>query len=190
MTTKIKSGVIADQAVGTTQLADDGVTAAKIGADQVGASEIAADAVGSSEIAANAVGASEIADGSVGLADLSAAATPAFTKSYSSGNQAITAAGALTLAHGMGAMPALIQTRLKCLTAENGYSIGDEVIIDNWGGYQAGNTGQCLTIVPDATNLNIRYGGAANVFAIPNKGTGIIANITNANWAAIFRAWA
>lgn len=186
MTTKVKTGVIADQAVGTTQLANDAVNAAKIATDAVGSSEIAADAVGASEIAAGAIGTSEIADGSIATADLDPTARPAFTKSYTSPNQTITAAGALTLAHSLGAMPALVQTRLKCLTAEINYSVGDEVIIDNWGG----NTGQCLTIVPDATNLNVRYGGDANVFALPNKTTGIITNITNANWAAIFKAWA
>lgn len=112
------------------------------------------------------------------------------TKSYTSSNQTITAAGLLTLAHSLGAMPVIVQVRLKCLTAELNYSIGDEVMIDFFGGYQGGNTGQCLSVVPDATNLNIRYGGAANVFAVPNKTTGILANITNANWAAIFRAFA
>lgn len=61
MTTKAKSGVIADQAVGTAQLADDGVTSAKIGADQVGASEIAAGAVGTSELADGTVGADDLA---------------------------------------------------------------------------------------------------------------------------------
>lgn len=182
----------------TTGIADDAVTAAKIGADQVGASEIAADAVGASEIAAGAVGTSEVADGSLtgtdiqdgSIANADLATPPAFTKSYTSPNQTITAAGALTLAHGMGVMPALVQARLKCLTAELGYSIGDEVMVDFFGGYQGGNTGQALSVVPDATNLNIRYGGAANVFGLPNKTTGIIANATNANWAMIVRAWA
>lgn len=190
MITKVKPGVIADQAVGTTQLADDGVTAAKIGADQVGASEMAD----------NAIGASEVIDGSIGAADLAAtldlsgktltlpaANTPAFTKSYTSPNQTISQAGALTLAHSLGAMPTLIQVRLKCLTAELGYSIGDEVI---WQLNHSGLTSRGVMVSPDATNLNVKFGNNANPFILLSKTTGTEGNVTNANWAAIFKAWA
>lgn len=200
--TKIKTSGITDGAVTTAKLAGDSVTAGKIVDGAVGTAEIDTDAVTADEIAAGAVGTDEIADGTVAAADLAAtldlsgktltlptANTPAFTKSYTSANQTITAAGTLTLAHGLGGMPTMIQVRLKCLTAELGYSVGDEVMIDFFGGYQGGNTGQALSIVPDATNLNIRYGGAANVFGLPNKATGIIANATNASWAMIVRAW-
>lgn len=116
------------------------------------------------------------------------ASPPIFTKEYTSSEQTITTAGALTLAHSLGAMPKIVQVRLKCQTAENNYSVGDEVMIDFFGGYQSGNTGQALSIVPDATNLNIRYGGATNVFAVPSKTTGIIANLTNTSWKMIVRA--
>lgn len=112
--------------------------------------------------------------------------TPQFNKAYTSSNQTITAAGSLTLAHSLGAMPTLVQVRLKCLTAEGGYSIGDEVIFNS--GDQ--NAGRGCSIVPDATNLNIRYGSAANTFNVNNKTTGASFAITNANWAAIFKAWA
>lgn len=112
--------------------------------------------------------------------------TPQFNKAYTSANQTITAAGTLTLAHGIGAMPALVQVRLKCTTAEFGYSIGDEVIFNS--GDQNANRG--CSIVPDATNLTIRYGSAANTFNVNNKTTGASAAITNASWVAIFKAWA
>jgi len=114
--------------------------------------------------------------------------TPALTKSYTSANQTITAAGALTLAHGLGTMPLLIQARMKCLSSEVGYTTGDEVIINPC--VNGSGTGQALTIVPDATNLNIRIPQAANSIVIANKGTGVTATITDANWALIFRAWA
>lgn len=117
---------------------------------------------------------------------LPAANTPAFTKSYTSTNQTITSGGSLTLAHSLGAAPALIQIRLKCLTAEHGYSIGDEVIA------LAGdaNAGRFPSLVPDATNINVRYGSSANAFNIANKTTGASAAITNASWAMIVKAWA
>lgn len=115
-----------------------------------------------------------------------AANTPAFTKSYTSANQTISQAGSLTLAHSLGAMPSMVQVRLKCLTAELGYSIGDEVI---WHLNHSGGTSRGVAIIPDATNLNIRFGNNANPFILLNKTTGSEANVTNANWAAIFKAW-
>jgi hypothetical protein len=41
MTTKIKSGVIGDGVVGTTQIADDAITSAKIADDQVTTDKLA-----------------------------------------------------------------------------------------------------------------------------------------------------
>ena len=118
-----------------------------------------------------------------------ASLTPALTKSYTSSGQTITSAGSLVLAHGLGAMPALIQCRLKCLTGEIGYTVGDEVMTDFFASYAGGGAGQGVSIVPDSTNLNIRFGSTTTVFALPNKTTGTIANATNANWQLIVRAW-
>lgn len=111
------------------------------------------------------------------------------TLSYASANQTITAAGALTLAHGLGAMPVLIQARIKCLTAELGYSIGDELIISLQTS-DATNAGHGVSIVPDATNISIRFGSQATSIGVTRKDTGAHANITNASWALIVRAWA
>lgn len=120
-------------------------------------------------------------------------ATVGLSKGYVSAGQTITAAGALTLAHGLGVMPTLIQLRLKCLTAEGNYSIGDEVIInpadqDPAGGGGTSNRG--ASVVLDATNLNVRYSNAATTFNILNKTTGAAFGITNGNWNLIARAWA
>lgn len=129
--------------------------------------------------------------GSIAASDVQAAIAELlseliFTKSFTSSNQTITAAGALTLAHSMGVMPSLVQVRLKCTTGEHGYSIGDEVIWNS--GDQNANRG--CSIVPDATNLNIRYGSGANTFNVNHKTTGASSAITNASWVAIFKAWA
>ncbi|WP_210236051.1 hypothetical protein, partial [Mesorhizobium sp. M1D.F.Ca.ET.234.01.1.1] len=56
-------------------------------------------------------------------------ATLPFTKSYDSGNQTITAGGSLTLAHGLGSQPKLILAYLKCVTGEQNYTAGDELLI-------------------------------------------------------------
>lgn len=186
-TTKVTADVLAD----TLDLSGKSVTLA---AGEIGASELAAtlDLSGKSvTLAAGEVGASELAatlDLSGKTLTLPTANTPAFTKSFTSSNQTITAAGALTLAHALGVMPTLVQVRLKCTTAELGYSIGDEVIANPMVSHTSSSRG--VSVVPDATNLNIRFGSDANSLSVIRKDTGAIADITNASWAAIFKAWA
>lgn len=119
---------------------------------------------------------------------LPAANTPAFTKSFTSANQTVTAGGALTLAHSLGGMPALVQCRIKCTTGELGYSIGDEVIVNPGPAYVSSSTG--LSVVPDATNVNIRFGSSGGGIAVARKDTGALAIITAANWVLIVKAWA
>lgn len=110
-----------------------------------------------------------------------------FTAYYESSQQTITAAGALTLAHGLGRKPILVKIVLQCTTAEYNYSIGDEVteFIPGWGSASRG-----ITVTPDATNLNVRFGSTATPFAIFDKTTGAASVCTNASWKVVFRAWA
>ncbi|MDG4877657.1 hypothetical protein P9273_21375 [Mesorhizobium sp. WSM4935] len=112
-----------------------------------------------------------------------AAGSLPFKQRFESAQQTITAGGPLTLAHGLAAQPKLYLIYLQCVTAENGYAVGDEIT------FSATNSNG-VTIVPDATNLNIRYGSNAQPFFANNKNTGANAGLTNANWRAVFRAWA
>ncbi|HXP77329.1 MAG TPA: hypothetical protein VN823_24555 [Stellaceae bacterium] len=41
----------------------------------------------------------------------------------------------------------------------------------------------------DATNLNVRFGGNSTTFTGLNKSTGNFANLTDADWKVIFRAY-
>lgn len=116
-------------------------------------------------------------------------ANQVFTKSYTSAAQTITAAGSLTLAHGMGIMPKLIQVRLVCTSTDVGYSAADEVIVNPHDTSGSGND-KGISIVPDATNLNIRFGNAAATFSILNKGTGSTGAIDNSKWTMVIKAWA
>jgi hypothetical protein len=111
------------------------------------------------------------------------------TSKYESPQQTITSAGALTLAHGLRVKPTLFQAVLVCQTAEAGYSIEDEVVI--YLGHQstAGSDDKGFSLVPDATNLNIRFGNSGAVFVINRKDNGTGATLTNANWKLVIRAW-
>lgn len=125
-----------------------------------------------------------------GVSDITidSTATGPFSQSFASTAQVITGAGSLTIAHGMAGTPSLIQCRLNCVTGELGYTAGDQVLMDDTTqATTASNEG--ISIVPDATNLNIRFGAAASTFELPNKGTGVRGAITNANWTITFRAW-
>jgi hypothetical protein len=112
-----------------------------------------------------------------------------FSASYTSAEQTITAGGALTLAHSLGAMPSLVQARLVCKSAEDGYSIGDEVIVNNHTN-AAANQSLGQSIEPDATNLNVRFGATSGVYQLINKSTGAVGTITAANWRLVVKAWA
>jgi hypothetical protein len=114
--------------------------------------------------------------------------TAAFSGSYESAQQTITSAGGLTLAHGLGVKPKIMFCVIQCTTAQEGYSIGDEVPIGFPAGVTTGNAG--IAVIPDATNISIRFGSAASVFYVPNRSTGVTANLTNANWRLVVRAYA
>ena len=111
-----------------------------------------------------------------------------FTLSFESAQQTITSGGALTLAHGLGVKPKHYTAVMQCTTAEGGYSIGDEV---GSSGFNEGGTARGVSVVPDATNINIRFGSQANsALQTVNKTNGNNVNITNANWKLVVRAWA
>lgn len=105
---------------------------------------------------------------------------------FTSSQQTLTAAGSLTLAHSLGAIPNFLTILLVCQTAENNYSIGDKLFVNP--GIDTNNQNKGVSVVPDATNLNIRYGSGAGVFAVVDKTTGATAAITAANWKTIFIA--
>ncbi len=109
------------------------------------------------------------------------------TKLFESSQQTITSGGSLTLAHGLGVQPKHYAAFVQCVTAEFGYSIGQEMPMTiEYGGTAA----SAMAIVPDATNINIRFGNASPVFAAANFTTGAQVSLTNANWKLVVRAWA
>lgn len=120
---------------------------------------------------------------------LPTANTPVFTKSFESTQQTITAAGALTIAHGLGVKPKLIQAVLVCLVADGNYAINDEVIV-NTNAQTFSTTDRGISVVPDATNLNVRYAANANTFMLLNKTTGVSFAATNSSWRLVLRAYA
>jgi len=106
---------------------------------------------------------------------------------FVSAPQTITSGGALTLAHGLGATPIHGYVRLRCLTAEAGYSINDETFYNVSKADQSATGNHDHSIVCDGTNINVRFGSAASVYGVANKTSGAQSLLTNANWNVIFQ---
>lgn len=112
-----------------------------------------------------------------------------FSAYFESAEQTITSAGSLTIAHSLGRTPIFLQVVLKNTTAEGGYSVGDVTFTGAINSNDI-NSATGVMVVPDATNLNIRFASGANVFSMIRKDNGNLFNLTNANWTIIFRVLA
>lgn len=111
-----------------------------------------------------------------------------FTLEYISAQQAITAGGALTLAHGLGAVPKFTVVSLHNVTTDAGYTTGQEFDAPMF--YDDGGAARGLSIIKDATNLTVRFASPANTYQVPHASTGTATAITDANWTLIVKAWA
>lgn len=108
--------------------------------------------------------------------------------SYASAEQTITAGGLLTLAHGLGSTPKLMQTYIVCKTAEAGYSVGDVLKIEFTPANGTGSQICNFMVSADAANLYATC--AASGLAAINKSNGALTFLTTANWRLIVRAFA
>jgi hypothetical protein len=103
------------------------------------------------------------------------------TTKYTSGAQTITSAGLLTLAHGLGAEPTIVQLLLECTSAEAGYSVGDRILVGSNGSNGANN--RYTSVRVDATNVYVRFSSDPTwAFTGNNKSTGAIVGLTNSSW--------
>lgn len=106
-----------------------------------------------------------------------------FTKEYVSPEQTITAGGTTNLTHGLGALPKLVQVVAVCKTAEHGYSVGEEVLIQR--DAQAAST-YGVEVGRTTTTLRCVVGGSG---VAASNASGTYTTLTNANWRFIVRAW-
>lgn len=106
------------------------------------------------------------------------------TSEYISSEQTITSGGLLTLAHGLGAVPKIVQTVLVCITADAEYSVGDILVTTD----SSQDTG--IATVLTSTNISIRYSSAADVFSAFTKITGVNVLLKNTHWRLVVKAWA
>ena len=112
------------------------------------------------------------------------AAGAVLTKSYASSGQTITSGGLITLAHGMGIEPKIVQYILQCIIADSGYSVGDRITVGEVGKDRANNARL------DATNIVIRYFNGTAAWEINGKDWGGDVPANNSRWQLYVRAFA
>ena len=102
---------------------------------------------------------------------------------FTSSEQTVTLDTVLNVAHGLGAIPTLVQVTLRNKTTEHGYVAGDEIIYASTAG---ANTDSGVDCSFDATNVTLVQ-GANNYVKQQSSLNG--SSITVGNWKWVIRAW-
>jgi hypothetical protein len=90
-----------------------------------------------------------------------------FTKSFESAEQDIPAAGTpITFSHGMSSIPKIAQVVLRCKTAQFNYSIGDEIVIGDYG-----DAGQVQSLYFNTSTIGWGHMYVGSTIAIKNRTT-------------------
>jgi hypothetical protein len=115
-----------------------------------------------------------------------------FNKEFISSQQVMATAAGITLPHGLGVDPKIVEVHLVCITASDGYEVGDKVaIMGQHFDTAAASNDYGVNIRFDATNLYLRFGvnGCAIIF---NPNTGGIVTLSNVslNFRMVVKAWA
>ena len=130
------------------------------------------------DISAEPADATILKDADIGVtvqAYTAAAISTAFT---------ITNGGLITWAHGLGAQPTKLSRYLKCLTAEDNWSIGDEQ--ETGLNHSGAGTSRQHSMYADATNVYSRISN--NGISGANKTTGAAVGYTSSRWEIYIRA--
>lgn len=109
-----------------------------------------------------------------------------FQNSFTSAEQNIASVGLLTIPHGLGSIPSLVQMQLICKTAEFGYSIGDILLMPI--APDLSNHGLSAEI--NTTNILVRIGSNTSPIILNDANSGIGVEISNGFWKIIVKAWA
>lgn len=115
--------------------------------------------------------------------------TLGLSKSFTSSNQTVPAAGSLiTVAHGMSASPVIVQLKAVCTTTEGNWSVNDEIFIDR-SNMSTATVTSFNAIYADSTNVYMRVSDSISLI-LANKTTGAAFVATAASWKFKFVAFA
>jgi len=108
------------------------------------------------------------------------AAQAGVIEKYTSSAFTATAAGLVTVSHGMSGPPRFIAFRGKCLVADAGYAVDDEILLS----INQSNSVQSKDSTPVITDtqISVRLTNNATAFNASNKTTGVTNGLTNTSW--------
>ena len=187
--------------IGTADIADDAVTSALI----------ADDAITSALIADNAVTTPAILDANITFAKLTdvidddtmATATDTtlatsesikayvdaqvvFSQSFESPEANIPSdTSGITYSHGLSSTPKIIQVFLRCKIADSGYSVGDEVLLGDYG-----DAGQTQNSWASSTEVGWGHTYAGATVIISDKNANAFSVVSSPNFLVFIRAYA
>lgn len=105
---------------------------------------------------------------------------------YESAEQTVALAGALTLTHGLGRLPNMVNVWLVCKTADLGWSVGDwygPIGAETFG--DGANNGVAIAM----TTTQIKITTGAQSVSLLNRTTGLRGVATLTSWRYVVRAW-
>lgn len=123
------------------------------------------------------------------VANLLSYATSPFSAGFTSTAQTINTSGAqdISVAHGLGSIPLVVQAVLRCSTGEFGYAANDEIQINHLG---ANGLSNFINVYSDATDVHVLIQNCATLFANDATTPGTGRTLTPANWRIVVRAYA
>lgn len=108
---------------------------------------------------------------------------------YNEGTLACSADSLRNVSHGLGAKPDHVELWLECTTADDGYSVGEQIPVG--GSVTAGTSNGGISCVIRANETQFRIVQALYLYGIRLTGTGQfnVQTLNQANWQIRWKAW-
>lgn len=131
------------------------------------------------------VGGNATVAGNVTAGGITVGSSPILTVgSFESAELSIPGGGStLTVPHGLGGQPRFVTVSLRCKTAENGWAVNDEILLNS---VLVASSNNGFTVGVNNTNIKYVQKGTISTHWFSNATWD---PVTTANWRLVFRAW-
>jgi hypothetical protein len=107
-----------------------------------------------------------------------------FTESFESVETNIPSAGSpITFSHGLSGIPKIVQVYLRCKSAQYNYSVGDEILIGDYG-----DNGNMQNVYVNSTTIG--FGSMLSISRIKDRNTSAYRDATSPNFVIVIKAYA